>query len=135
MGTSTIFKRHNDFGSRLAGMSKEELEKLDKVSPWAGEQNLPYGWTAPLELHNSDIHILLWWKGMLIRLENAPEQEILHRKFWNRYKGKTENRSEWSIIKIALRYRIEEAERNYRKKHRELRKTQTKTEKSTSLDI
>lgn len=110
-------------------MSKEELERLDNASPWSRDPILPGGWEAPLELHNSDIHILVWWKGMMMRLEKAPEQEILHRKFWNRYKGKTQNRSEWSIIRRALNYRMEEAERTYLKKHRELKKKSDKDRK------
>ncbi len=121
MGTSMIFRRHNDYGARLADMSKEDLEKLDKASPYSKNQDLPAGWSLPLELHNSDIHILVWWHGMLMRFEKAPEQELLHRKFWNRYRGKIENRSEWTIVLRILRYCLHVAERNYRKKHRELK--------------
>ncbi|MBI5036441.1 hypothetical protein HZC09_03785 [Candidatus Micrarchaeota archaeon] len=74
MGTSTIFRRHNDLYQALSGMSKGQLASLDKASPWRAEQDLPSGWSAPLELHNGNVHVLVWWYGRLMRLEDAPKQ-------------------------------------------------------------
>jgi hypothetical protein len=43
MGTSTLFKRHNDLGGRLSNMPKEELEKIDNLNPWKEDKEVVRG--------------------------------------------------------------------------------------------
>lgn len=86
MGTTTIFLRLNDLHGELRRMSRDEPKKLDELSPYRTE-NSCRGWTTPLELHNGNVHILVWWKGKLMRLENAPEE--LCRKYYDKHTGKT----------------------------------------------
>lgn len=52
MGTSTIFRRLNDLKRPLASMSKEELEKIDKLNPWSPQVDYVDGWDVQMELHN-----------------------------------------------------------------------------------
>ena len=68
MGTTTFYLRHNDFGRPLNRMTKKELEKLDKMSPYS-KDNSCLGWRVPLELHNGNVDVLVWWKGKLMKLQ------------------------------------------------------------------
>lgn len=112
MGTTTIFLRHNDLGTRLSLLNKKDLLKIDKLSPY-GEENDFRGWRTPLELHNGNVYVLVWWKGRLMRLEEAPKK--LSRKYYNKYSGKEENIYEWTLLKkLALR-EIEELDKEFKK--------------------
>ena len=86
MGTTTFYLRHNDFGSKLRKMKKKELEILDNLSPYK-EDHYAFGWRAPLELHNGNVYVLVFWKGKLMKLEDAPK--ILRNKYYDKYRGKT----------------------------------------------
>ena len=103
MGTSTIYKRMNDLRTPLDKWTKKELKQLDQLSPWK-EENYFKGWSAPLELHNGNIHVLVWWYGRLFRLEDAPAK--LTEKYYSRFMGKRLNKYEWTVLR---KYIISEA--------------------------
>ena len=67
MGTTTFFLRHNDLGKPLNKMSKEELEKLDNLSPYTKTPNYA-GWRVPIELHNGNVYVLVFWNGRLMKI-------------------------------------------------------------------
>jgi len=134
MGTTTIFQRHNDYGKRLSSMEKEELGAIDSISAYSSEEEkrklLPGGWYCPLEVHNSDIEVLLWYRGRLFRLMDAPENLLDF--FYNKWKGKVEKRTKWSVARMLLKIQLAEAERRYEKalrKKTKSNKTRKKLEK------
>jgi hypothetical protein len=88
MGTSTFFLRNNDLGRPLHRMNKKELEKLNNLSPYDKDTHC-LGWNVPLELHNGNVYILVFWKGGLMKLEDAPN--ILNKKHYDKYPCKTTN--------------------------------------------
>jgi len=59
MGTSTIYKKMNDFGLSFSNMTKKDLKKLDQLSKWSKEKDY-HGWGAPFELHNGNVYILVF---------------------------------------------------------------------------
>lgn len=112
MGTSTIFRRHNDLHMPLKSMTKEELEKIDKLSPYSTE-NERSGWKAALELHNGNVEILVWWKGKLFSLRDAPEK--LTKKYYDKYTGKELNIYEWTLLKNITIKEIKEFDKKFKK--------------------
>lgn len=119
MGTTTIFLRHNDLHIPLSSMKKKELEKIDQLSPYNPE-NQNFGWRTPMELHNGNVHILVWWKGRLMRLRDAPKE--LCNKYYDRYKGKHSNVYEWTLLKVAALSEINELDKKFKKIIKEKRK-------------
>ena len=99
MGTSTIYKKMNDLGLSFKSMNKKDLTELDKISPYK-EDSYYRGWNAPFELHNGNIYILVFWKGKLMRLEDAPKQ--LSKKYYNKYTGRTLKEYEWTLLKKMI---------------------------------
>ena len=81
MGTTTFFLRHNDLRKPFTKMDKKELEKLDSLSPY-GETQHHAGWSVPFELHNGNVYVLVFWKGRLIKIENAPK--TLNKKYYSK---------------------------------------------------
>jgi len=112
MGTSTFYLRYNDFGRRLSSLTKKELKIFDEFSPYKKE-NSGFGWRVPLELHNGNINILVWWRGKLMRLEDAPEQ--LDNKYYNKYTGKTLREYEWTILKKMILREVEYLDKSFKK--------------------
>ncbi|MBI2147137.1 hypothetical protein HYU19_01510 [Candidatus Woesearchaeota archaeon] len=96
MGTTTFYLKHNDLGPSLSSLSKDDIAALDKLSPFTGN-NRYKGWAVPMELHNQNIYILVFWKGRLITLEDAPEN--LNDKYYDAYRGKTRREYEWTILR------------------------------------
>jgi hypothetical protein len=96
MGTTTFYLKRNDLGLDFGGMSKKDLKELDKLSPY-GEEKRYMGWSSPMELHNGNVYILVWWQGRLMKLEDAPK--LLNKKYYDRYRGKTHNIYEWTLLK------------------------------------
>lgn len=96
MGTTTFFLRYNNSGKPLNTMNKKELEKLNDISPY-DENHYYSGWQIPLELHNGNVYILIFWKGRLMKLENAPK--ILNKKYYDRYRCKEIKEYEWTILR------------------------------------
>lgn len=117
MGTSTIFVRHNDFGATFDNFSKEDLKKMDKLSPFSKEEQSYRGWKAALELHNGNVYVLVFWKGRLMRLEQAPK--VLNRKYWDKYRGKTLKEYEWTLLKKLILNQVAYLDKEFK---RELRK-------------
>lgn len=113
MGTSTIFRRYNDFGGRLATMSKEELAKIDAMSAWKSEKDRVQGWEVLMELHNGNVHPLIWWNGQLFHLRDGPG--FLLRRHYNRYTGKYSNISDWTLLKKYLERELKELDKAYRR--------------------
>src|SRR3990167_1311933 len=115
MGTTTFFLRYNDSGKPLNKMGKEELEKLNNLSPYV---ETPYytGWQAPLELHNGNVYVLVFWKGRLMRIEDAPK--ILNRKYFSKYRGKEVNEYEWTVFKRYLLSEIQSLDKEFKKSRR-----------------
>ena len=112
MGTTTIFLRHNDLHISLNSMKKEELERVDKLSPYSTE-NEYHGWRTPLELHNGNVEVLVWWKGRLMLLRDAPQQ--LNKKYYDKYQGKTLPLYEWTLLKGAALNEIKELDKEFKK--------------------
>ncbi len=113
MGTSTIFRRFNDFGGNLASMSKEDLEKIDKLSPWKAEKESVHGWSVLMELHNGNYNPLIWWYGRLMYLRDAPK--LLKEKYYNKYTGKYTRESAWTLLKVVLQRELEELDKEYKR--------------------
>ena len=72
MGTTTFFLRFNDLKKPLDKMTKKELAELDGLSPY-GDKKQSAGWHVPFELHNGNVHPLVFWKGALMKLEDTPK--------------------------------------------------------------
>ncbi|MBM3304058.1 MAG: hypothetical protein FJY76_03095 [Candidatus Aenigmarchaeota archaeon] len=121
MGTTTFYLRHNDFGARLGSMTKEELERMDRLSPYGNERDFR-GWRVPLELHNGNVHVLIFWKGRLMRLEDAPRE--LSGKYYDRYSGKTRKEYEWTLLKKMMLADMDWLDREFKKAARRKRREQ-----------
>ncbi len=113
MGTTTFYLRYNDFGKRLASMKKEELGKLDSLSPYE-QDNHAFGWHVPLELHNGNIYLLVFWKGRLMKLDEAPRQ--LNKKYYDMYRGKTLREYEWTLLKKLIISQVEYLDKEFKKR-------------------
>lgn len=113
MGTTTFYLRKNDFAGSLEKMTKKELKNLDNLSSY---REVPYymGWTVPLELHNGNVYVLVFWKGRLIKLEDAPNQ--LNKKYYNTYSGKTMKEYEWTLLKKMMLSNIEYLDKKFKNK-------------------
>ena len=99
MGTSIIYKKMNDLGLSFKSMTKKDLKELEKLSPYAKERWYR-GWSTPMELHNGNIYLLVFWKGKLIKLGEAPK--ILNKKYYDSYRGKTLKEYEWTLLKKMI---------------------------------
>ncbi len=119
MGTTTFFLKNNDLGKPLNKMGKEELEKLNNLSPYI---EAPYysGWQVPLELHNGNVYILVFWKGRLMKIEEAPK--ILNKKYYSRHHCKEVNEYEWTVLKKYILAEIQRLDKQFKKS---LRKNKT----------
>ncbi len=100
-------------------MSKEELEVFSKLSPY-GKDNSYLGWTVPFELHNGNVYVLIFWKGNIMKLEDAPQR--LNKKYYDRYKGKQRQEYEWTILKKYLLREIEYLDTKFKKELRKKKK-------------
>lgn len=99
MGTTTFYLRHNDLGTRLKDLKKKEREKFDHLSPYK-EENHAFGWSVPLELHNGNVYLLVFWKGRLMKLNDAPKN--LNKKYYDKYRGKTLREYEWTLLRRLI---------------------------------
>ncbi|MFZ2937528.1 MAG: hypothetical protein WBI28_06615 [Candidatus Omnitrophota bacterium] len=120
MGTTTFFLKNNDLGKPLNKMGKEELEKLNNLSPYVKTSHYA-GWQVPLELHNGNVYILLFWKGRLMRIENSPK--ILNKKYYSKHRGKEVNEYEWTVLKKYMLAEIQRLDKEFKKS---LRKNKTR---------
>lgn len=93
-------------------MTKEELDKLDNLSPYK-KDNSAFGWFVPFELHNGNIYPLIFWKGRLIRLDEAPNR--LDKKYYNILTGKTTKEYEWTVLKKFLLNEIKRLDKEFKK--------------------
>lgn len=122
MGTSTFYLRNNDIGRKLSELTKKELKIFDSLSPYKKE-NSAFGWKVPLELHNGNVYVLVFWHGRLMKLEDAPR--ILNNKHYDRYRGKTAKEYEWTLLKgfieNHLPYLDKEFKKELRRKTRRIR--------------
>ena len=66
-----------------------------------------------MELHNGNVYFLVFWKGRLIRLKDAPK--ILNKKYYDKYTGKFRREYEWTILKGALLNEITELDKEFKK--------------------
>ena len=112
MGTTTFFLRHNDLGKPLSKMGKKELEKLDRLSPY-GETQQHAGWSVPFELHNGNTYALVFWKGRLMKIEDAPK--VLSKKYYSKYRGKEVNEYEWTVLKKYMLSEIQRLDKEFKK--------------------
>lgn len=119
MGTTTIYTRHNDLGLRFEYMTKEDLKHLGKLSPYSKEKEFYRGWRAAYEPHNGNVYVFIFWQGRLMRLDEAPE--ILNKKYWNKYTGKTLKEYEWTLLKKLILRELEDLDKDFKK---EIRKKQ-----------
>ena len=102
-------------GKPLNKMGKEELEKLNNLSPY---DETPYyaGWQVPLELHNGNVYVLVFWKGRLMKIENAPK--VLNKKYYDTRRGKKLNEFEWTVLRRYLLAEIEQLDKEFKKAQR-----------------
>ncbi len=112
MGTTTFFLRHNDLRRRLSDMTKEELQHMDELSPYK-ENNSVWEWRAAMELHNGNVHPLIFWKGSLMRLDEAPNR--LNKKYYNKYTGKTLKEYEWTVLRRFLLSELHHLDKEFKK--------------------
>ncbi len=112
MGTTTFYLKQNDLGRSLSSMTKEEIEKLSKVSPHDKDPHY-LGWGVPLELHNGNVYTLIFWKGRLMKLGEAPK--ILSQKYYNKYAGNTLKEYEWTILKRVILNEINILDKHFKK--------------------
>lgn len=111
MGTTTFFLRHNDLGKPLSKMDKKELEKRDSLSPY-GETQHHAGWSVPFELHNGNVYVLLFWKGKLMKIEDAPR--ILNKKYYDKYRGKKLKEYEWTVLRKYMLVEIQRLDKEFK---------------------
>jgi hypothetical protein len=123
MGTTTFFLRLNDCGKPLHKMSKKELRELNSTTPY---DDKPYkdGWLVPLELHNGNVNVLVFWKGRLIKIEVAPK--VLNKKYYDKYRGKKCNEYEWTMLKRHLLAEVEHLDKEFKKDQRQNKKNAQK---------
>ncbi len=119
MGTTTFFLRNNDLGKPVNKMGKEELDQLGSLSPY-GQAQYYAGWQVPFELHNGNVYALVFWKGRLMKLEDAPK--ILNKKYYNKYRSKEVNEYEWTVLKRYILAKIQGLDKEFKKS---LRKNKT----------
>ena len=50
----------------------------------------------PFELHKGNVYPLVFWKGNLMKLEDAPK--VLNKKYYSKYRGKEVNEYEWIVL-------------------------------------
>jgi len=72
-----------------------------------------FGWYVPFELHNGNIYALIFWRGRLMKLEEAPK--ALNKKYYNRYRGKTLKEYEWTLLKKYLQNQITCLDKEFKK--------------------
>lgn len=120
MGTTTIYTRHNDLKFPLDKMTKKELKELSELSPYK-ERNWFKGWATPLELHNGNVYLLVWWNGKLMKLEEAPEK--LTEKYYSRFRSKQLNEYEWTVLKRFMQVEIRHLDKEFKKHIRKKNKT------------
>jgi hypothetical protein len=89
-------------------------------------QHYYVGWQAPFELHNGNVYALVFWRGRLIKIEDAPK--ILDRKYYDRYRGKEVNEYEWTVLKRYLLAKIEGLDKEFKKSLRK-KKSELKAKK------
>ena len=119
MGTTTFYLRHNDFGARLKNMKVKEREKFDKLSPYKLE-NSAFGWRVPLELHNGNIYTLVFWKGKLMKIEDAPK--TLNKKYYYKYTGKYMKEYEWTLLKKYIENQLAYLDKDFKKEIKKLKR-------------
>ena len=119
MGTTTFYLRHNNFGRRLSNLTKEELLVMDDLSPYKKE-NHAFGWHAPLELHNGNVYLLVFWKGRLMKLEDAPK--ILNKKYYDKYRGKTIREYEWTLLRKMALNELGYLDKSFKKEQRKTKR-------------
>ena len=112
MGTTTFFLRLNDLKKPFDKMSKEELVKIDNLSPYAKASHFA-GWHAPLELHNGSTYVLVFWKGRLIKLEDAPK--VLNKKYYSKYQGKEAKEYEWTVLRKYMSAEMKRLDKEFKK--------------------
>ena len=88
---------------------------LSNLSPY-DKSSYYTGWQAPLELHNGNVYVLVFWKGRLMRIEDAPK--ILNRKYFSKYRGKEVNEYEWTVLKRYLLSEIQSLDKEFKKSRR-----------------
>lgn len=93
-------------------MTRKELEKLDRLSPCSKDNGF-LGRRAPLELHNGHVYVLVFWKGRLMKLEDAPHQ--LNSKYWDKYRGKTHSLYEWTLLKRLILNEVDYLDKEFKK--------------------
>ncbi len=127
MGTTTFYLKHNDLANSLNNMSKKEIKELSKVSPYSNDPNYR-GWRVPMELHNGNVYLLVFWRGRLMKLEDAPK--VLNQKYYNKYNGKRLKEYEWTVLKSRILDDIEYLDAEFKKELKKKKATETNGKKT-----
>ena len=102
----------NDLGPPFRSMTKKDLKELDKLTPYK-ENSYYLGWSAPFELHNGNVYVLVFWKDRLMKLKETPK--ILDKKYYNKYSGKTLNVYEWTLLKRLILNEVDRLNKEFKK--------------------
>ena len=86
---------------------------LAQSRPRGDEKERVHGWTVEMELHNGNIHPLIWWYGQLMRLRDAPK--LLTGKYYSKYADKRLRSSEWTPLKAHLEQELELLDKEYKR--------------------
>ena len=70
----------------------------------------------PLELHNGNVYALVFWKGKLMKIEEAPK--ILNKKYYSKHRRKEVNEYEWTVLKKYLLAEIQRLDKEFKKSQR-----------------
>lgn len=103
---------------KLSTLTKEELDRIDELSPYKNDS--VFEWRTPLELHNGNVYILIFWKGWLMKLEQVPKN--LTKKCYSRFTGKYTNEYEWTALKKFLIAEINRLDKYFKRSLRDKNK-------------
>ena len=97
-------------------MSKKDLKSLGNLSPFSKEEGFYRGWGAAYELHNGNVYVLVFWKGRLMKIEEAPK--TLNKKYYAPHRGKTLKGYEWTLLKRLILNEVGYLDKEFKKEIR-----------------
>lgn len=97
-------------------MGREDIVRRTRIFLKADDKPYKGGWLVPLELHNGNVNALVFWKGRLMKIKNAPK--VLNKKYYDTRRGKKLNEYEWTILKRHLLAEIEYLDKEFKKAQR-----------------
>ena len=62
---------------------------------------------------SKNIYFLVFWKGRLMKLNNAPT--ILNHKYYDKYSGKALKEYEWTLLRKMILNEVENLDQEFKK--------------------